>query len=223
MVEKGKTRWGITSTKVICPTDTLQAGDQIIFFKQQKLKFVLIILENFPRNAQECVPFAAVAISGSAYGGGGGSARGCLPGECLPGGGGVSAWGCLPGGLSAKGVSAGGGLPRGGCLPGGCLPRGCLPHTHTSVNRITDTCENTRMHSRRMHTTHLLTVSQHALPGGLYLPRGVYLPWGCTCPGGYLLRESPLWTEWQTGVKILACPKLRLRAVITLPQLRWGW
>ena len=27
----------------------------------------------------------------------------------------------------------------------------------------------------------------------------------------------PLWTEWQTGVKILPCPKLRLRAVKTLP------
>ena len=27
-------------------------------------------------------------------------------------------------------------------------------------------------------------------------------------------RTPPLWTEWQTGVKILPCPKLRLRAVI---------
>ena len=26
-------------------------------------------------------------------------------------------------------------------------------------------------------------------------------------------RHTPLWTEWQTGVKILPCPKLRLRAV----------
>ena len=26
--------------------------------------------------------------------------------------------------------------------------------------------------------------------------------------------HPPLWTEWQTGVKILACPKLRFRAVI---------
>ena len=74
---------------------------------------------------------------------------GVCPGGCLPGG--CLSRGCLPG-VSARG--------------GGCLPGGCLPHTHTSVNRITDACENTRMHSRRMHTTHLLTVSQHALPVG---------------------------------------------------------
>ena len=49
------------------------------------------------------------------------------------------------------------------------------------------------MHSSGMRTARLLTVSQHALPGG-YLPRGVYLLWGvpasgvptlgCTCLGG---------------------------------------
>ena len=49
---------------------------------------------------------------------------------------------------------------------------------------------------------------------GVYLPRWVYLPGGCTCQEGYLPRYSPLWTEWQTGAKILPCPKLRLRAVI---------
>ena len=27
---------------------------------------------------------------------------------------------------------------------------------------------------------------------------------------------TPLWTEWQTGVKLLPCPKLRLRAVIIM-------
>ena len=78
--------------------------------------------------------------------------------------------------------------------------------------------------------------AQGGEPAWGYLPRGVYLPredipargctclggvpaWGCTCPGGwgvYLLRYSPLWTEWQTGAKILPCPRLRLRAVITL-------
>ena len=169
----------------------------------------------------ECLP-------GGVFQGGvcqGVSARGCLPRGCLPRG--CLPRGCLPRGVSAGGVFPGGVcrgcLPRGGCLPGGCLPRGCLPHTHTSVKRITDTCENTRMHSRRMHTTHLLTVSQHALPGGLYLPRGVYLPWGCTCLGGTSSGNPPLWTEWQTGAKILPCPEFRLRAVITLPQLRWGW
>ena len=76
-----------------------------------------------------------------------------------------------------------------------------------------------------------------AWSGGVYLPG----PRGCTClvwggvpapgPGGvctwsggcvpawswgvYLVRyPPPLWTEWQTDVKILPCPKLRLRAVM---------
>ena len=89
--------------------------------------------------------------------------------------------------------------------------------------------QTTRMHSSRMRTDRLLTVSQHALLRGVYLPgevpvQGVYLPGGCTCPGVYLPGEVyllgvpgqvlPLWTEWQTGAKILPCPKLRLRAVI---------
>ena len=48
------------------------------------------------------------------------------------------------------------------------------------------------MHSSRMRTACLLTVSQHALLGWVYLPRGVYLlgggylPGGCTCQGGVL-------------------------------------
>ena len=77
-------------------------------------------------------------------------------------------------------------------------------------------------------------------PGGCTcLVWGVYLvPGGCTClvPGGYLPGRrvnlvpggvpawsrggctwsgTPLlWTEWHTLMKILPCPKLRLRAVI---------
>ena len=35
----------------------------------------------------------------------------------------------------------------------------------------------TRIHSSKMRTAHLLTVSQHALPGGVPA-------WGCTCLGG---------------------------------------
>ena len=78
-------------------------------------------------------------------------------------------------------------------------------------NSTTKTVHWTRMHSSRMRTAHLLTVSQHALPGGVpvegvYLPRGgvpargcthpggvpargLYLPRGCTCPG-----TPPRWT-----------------------------
>ena len=57
--------------------------------------------------------------------------------------------------------------------------------------------------------------------GGL-LCRGVSFaggsPWqGVSLAGGYSSmhwsRPPPLWTEWQTGAKILPCPKLRLREV----------
>ena len=55
-------------------------------------------------------------------------------------------------------------------------------------------------------------------PGGVYLPRGctcqeVYLSGGCTCQRGVPAQVLPPWTEWQTGAKVLPCPKLRLRVV----------
>ena len=72
------------------------------------------------------------------------------------------------------------------------------------ARRTDGTCK-TRIHSSRMRTARLLTVSQHALMWGVYLPKGdvpaqggvpaqgVYLPRvkGCTCPQGYLPRYSP--------------------------------
>ena len=50
--------------------------------------------------------------------------------------------------------------------------------------------------------------------GGGVSGRGGCLPGGCL-PRGCLPRGVcyPLWTEWQTGVKTLPCPKLRLWAV----------
>ena len=39
---------------------------------------------------------------------------------------------------------------------------------------------------------------------------------GVPGPGGVPGQVLPRWTEWQTGVKLLPCPKLRLRAVIKL-------
>ena len=85
----------------------------------------------------------------------------------------------------------------------------------------------TRMHSSRMRTACLLPVSpsmhssQGDVPGpGVHLVPGGYLVWGVTwswgvylVPGGTYPGTPPLWTEWQTGVKILPCSKLRLRAV----------
>ena len=39
-------------------------------------------------------------------------------------------------------------------------------------------------------------------------PGGFSMPGGCSpSPGGVLLARPPLWTEWQTGVKILPWPK----------------
>ena len=74
----------------------------------------------------------------------------------------------------------------------------------------------TRMHSSGMCTSHLLTISQHALcrgvcPGGCLL--GGVCPGWCVCPGSgghhppprTRGRHPPLWTEWQTGVKTLPC------------------
>ena len=89
-----------------------------------------------------------------------------------------------------------------------------------------------------MRTARLFTVSQHA-PTGFPLFRTDKIPWlfqyflpshfsrfsspsGNPDRGGVPARgvpaqvlPSPLWTEWQTGAKILPCPKLRLRAVKT--------
>ena len=52
------------------------------------------------------------------------------------------------------------------------------------------------------------------LPGGVPA-RGVYLPGGCTWPGGICPGTSPPCGQnsWHTLLKILPCPKLRLRAV----------
>ena len=75
----------------------------------------------------------------------------------------------------------------------------------------------TRMHSSRMHTTRLLTIS-----------RSIRWGWGVVCPTPLdadhpspMQTPSPRcrpprtpWTEWHTHVKILPCPKLRLRTVM---------
>ena len=54
------------------------------------------------------------------------------------------------------------------------------------------------MHSSRMRTACLLTVSQHALGGG----GGLCVSQHALGRGGVCPR---LWTEWQTGVKTLPC------------------
>ena len=58
-----------------------------------------------------------------------------------------------------------------------------------------------------------LVLGEYLVSGGVPGPRG----WGCTwSQGGHLPMYSPCeQNDWQTGVKTLPCPKLRLRAVIT--------
>ena len=74
-----------------------------------------------------------------------------------------------------------------------------------------------------MHTARLLTLSPSmhcSRGGGGVCFQGVSAPgvawfWGVSAGGGGLraLRQTPLWTEWEIGAKILPCPKPRLRAV----------
>ena len=63
------------------------------------------------------------------------------------------------------------------------------------------------MHSSRMHTAHLLTIS-HSARGCLPNP-----PPECRHPQIY---APPPLTEWQTDVKTLPCPKLRLQVVMNI-------
>ena len=89
------------------------------------------------------------------------------------------------------------------CMPVGCIPPACCPYLLACTARRGG----------------VYLVPGEGVPG----PGAVPGPGGCTWsrggvpgPGGgvYLPRYSPrLWTEWQTGVKILPCPKLCLRAV----------
>ena len=53
----------------------------------------------------------------------------------------------------------------------------------------------------------------YLVPGGCTWTQGVPGPRGCTWSRGVPAQALPLWTEWQTGAKILPCPKLRLRVV----------
>ena len=57
---------------------------------------------------------------------------------------------------------------------------------HSSSCFVIHQHKQTRMHSRRMRTARLWTISQHALPGGVPA-------WGCTCLGVYLPGGVPAW------------------------------
>ena len=115
-------------------------------------------------------------------------------------------------------------LPRPYPFPLRPDPPGTIPHWDQipPVNRLPDTCKNItfpqlrlravkiliiRMRSSRMRTTRLLTVSRSIGWRGVYL--SIPLP---PTP-----REQ---NGCQTGAKTLPCPKLRLRAVKTQPNVQ---
>ena len=143
---------------------------------------------------QECIPVGCVPAARRPYAGvcfpGGG---GCLVRGVSAAGGGVCSGGSAPGGclVSGRGVSAPGGVCSGGCMLWGGLVLGGV----------------------------CLSWGGSLLPGEGCLLQGV-CSWGVSGPGGCLLvggvgipacteADPPLWTEWQTGVKILPWPQLR--------------
>ena len=79
-----------------------------------------------------------------------------------------------------------------------CLPVGCVPSAAVAV------------------------CWWGCLPARVWLPRGC-LPGGCVYPNMHCRRHpTPLWTEWQTSVKNITFPQLRLRAVINVQVFRIG-
>ena len=99
-----------------------------------------------------------------------------------------------------------------GVCPGGCLPRGCLPRgvSAQGVSAWGCVCPGGRGWS--------CDLSHHAFDVTCMPPPHQLSVSTCTDPyivwPGCMLGYTPLWTEWQTGAKILPCPKIRLRVVI---------
>ena len=129
----------------------------------------------------------------------------CIPVECVPAAHWPYAGICFPGGgLQSWGVPGPGGvgvgcLVRGGvCLVQGgvCLVQGVAAWSGGCMPGLGGVC-----------------LVQGGLPG----LGGVSLVWGVSAwswgglagPGGSPYWRPPLWTEWQTGVKILPWPQLR--------------
>ena len=104
-----------------------------------------------------------------------------------------------------------------------CIPVGCLPPTAVAVPRVSTRHPPEEAPPRGSTPSGGSTPPQEeAPPSGGSTPPGESTP-----PGGSTPREEaptrrkrpprrmpPLWTKWQTDVKILPCPKLRLQVVI---------
>ena len=185
---------------------------------------------------QDCIPVGCVPPTRWPYlpacSAGGHAFLGGWCGGCLLLGG-VCSGGCLLQG----GVYSGGSAPGGCLLLGGCLlPEGDVypsmhwgrhppceeNHTHLWKHNLPPTSLQavTRMHSSRLSTARLLTVS-HIIPcilGGhpsrcrppwRQIPLDTDPPWMQTPRSCDLVmhagKPSPPWTEWDTGVKTLPC------------------
>ena len=91
---------------------------------------------------------------------------------------------------------------------------------HTPLNKTTHAPPNKTMHAPWIKP-HMPPLEQPCTPPWSNHtqtpPRQPHMP----PPGA--TTHAPLWTEWQTGVKILPCPKLPLRAVkISNENRRWS-
>ena len=141
--------------------------------------------------------------------------------RCLPKGGVSPGRGCLPRGcLPREGVSAQGGgvCPGSGCLPGtGCLPRDGVSAQGWVSAQGGGVCPGRGVCPRG------------CCPGRECLPRERVYAQGGVCPRGVSARgvhipactgaDTPLWTEWRTGVNIyyLATTSLRMVKIGTQP------
>ena len=128
--------------------------------------------------------------------GGGVPAEGGVParGGTCPG----VPWGVLAWGVPVQGGTCPGGLPAhgGACLgQGGTCPGGWVPVQGVSCD----------LSHHAFDVTYMLPPHQQSVSTSA----AAYIVWP-RCMLGY---NPPLWTEWQTGAKILPCPKLRLRVV----------
>ena len=121
-----------------------------------------------------------------------------------------------------------------------CIPVGCILPTHWPYLIISYACPpTTTLAPRQPHMPPLATThpsGNHACPlATMHAPQQPHtlslqprMPPNHTCPrqpcmAPLATMHAPLWTEWQTGVKILPCPKLRLRAVMKSKQSCVGY
>ena len=93
------------------------------------------------------------------------------------------------------------------------------PHTTTHAPLATmhapqQPCMPPGNHTCPPATTHAPPATMHAPLATTHPPDNHTCPPATTYTSPQQPRMPPLWTEWQTGVKILPCPKLRLGAVI---------